>query len=94
VIKFARHIRRLGAYTFDVAIFGYRGKDLQFLLSLIVLAVTVLVEIPPAFCDDQIEWEVKQPFRFLNTVRTLKFIDGRLNFSKHRNLTLSLLSWT
>jgi hypothetical protein len=23
-----------------------------------------LVEIPPAFCDDQIEWEVKQPFRF------------------------------
>jgi hypothetical protein len=37
----------------------------KFLLGLIVLAVILLLKIPAAFCDDQIEWEVKQPFRFL-----------------------------
>jgi hypothetical protein len=37
---------------------------MKFLLNLIVLAVTLSVEVPAAFCDDQIEWEVKQPFRF------------------------------
>jgi hypothetical protein len=37
---------------------------MRFILSLIVLAVTLSVEVPAAFCDDQIEWEVKQPFRF------------------------------
>jgi hypothetical protein len=39
-------------------------QDMKFLLSLIVIAVTLSVEVPTAFCDDQIEWELKQPFRF------------------------------
>jgi hypothetical protein len=37
---------------------------MKFLLGLIVLAVTISLEVSAAFCDDQIEWEVKQPFRF------------------------------
>jgi hypothetical protein len=34
------------------------AQDMKFLLSLVVLAVTLSVEVPAAFCDDQIEWEV------------------------------------
>ncbi len=36
---------------------------MKIFLSLIVLAAPLSVEVPAAFCDDQIEWEVKQPFR-------------------------------
>jgi hypothetical protein len=37
---------------------------MKFLFGLIAIATTFVLEIPAAFCDSQIEWEVKQPFRF------------------------------
>ena len=61
------------------------AQDMKFLLSLVVLAITLSVEVPAAFCDDQIEWEVKQPFRFFKYRSDFEIHRWALEFLKAQN---------